>query len=121
MLVIRPLNWPMISGLPIIDPGHRGAQARWKSKTAGEELMLNCVMTRRHVHAAALAVAALLGLAGPRAAIAADPIVIGSVQDLTGPVATLGQYGKRGVDLAIAEVNAAGGVNGRPIELVSLN
>lgn len=52
---------------------------------------------------------------------AADPIVIGSVLDLTGPVATLGEYAKRGVDIAVAEVNAAGGVKGRPIELVSLN
>jgi len=52
---------------------------------------------------------------------AADPIVIGSVLDLSGPVATLGQYAKRGVDIAVAEVNKAGGVKGRPIELVSLN
>lgn len=52
---------------------------------------------------------------------AADPVVIGLVLDLTGPVATLGQYAKRGVDIALAEVNAAGGVNGRPLEIVSLN
>jgi branched-chain amino acid transport system substrate-binding protein len=52
---------------------------------------------------------------------AADPIVIGSILDLTGPVATLGEYAKRGVDIAIKEVNDAGGVKGRPLELVSLN
>jgi len=52
---------------------------------------------------------------------AADPIVIGSVLDLTGPVATLGEYAKRGVDIAIKEINDAGGVKGRPLELVSLN
>lgn len=50
-----------------------------------------------------------------------DRLVIGSVMDLTGPVATLAQYTKRGVDIALAEVNAAGGVNGKPVELVSLN
>jgi branched-chain amino acid transport system substrate-binding protein len=50
-----------------------------------------------------------------------EKIVIGSVMDLTGPVATLAQYTKRGVDIAIAEVNAAGGVNGQPVELISLN
>jgi branched-chain amino acid transport system substrate-binding protein len=66
-----------------------------------------------------MAIAAAVGLVQP--ARAADPIVIGAVQDLTGPVATLGQYGKRGIDIAIAEINAAGGVNGRPVELVSLN
>jgi branched-chain amino acid transport system substrate-binding protein len=82
--------------------------------------MLNRVTARRRACAVAiLAIAAVLGCAD--AARSADPIIIGSVQDLTGPVATLGQYGKRGVDIAIAEVNAAGGVNGRPIELVSLN
>ena len=82
--------------------------------------MLNSLTGRRQICAAGfVAIAAALGCVSP--ALSADPIVIGSVQDLTGPVATLGQYGKRGVDLAIAEVNAAGGVNGRPIELVSLN
>jgi branched-chain amino acid transport system substrate-binding protein len=82
--------------------------------------MLNRMLARRHSCAlAGLAALALFGYAQPTRA--ADPIVIGSVQDLTGPVATLGQYGKRGVDLAIAEVNAAGGVNGRLLELVSLN
>src|ERR1700753_4069829 len=50
-----------------------------------------------------------------------DKIVIGSVMDLTGPVSTLAQYTKRGVDIALAEVNAAGGINGKPVELVSLN
>jgi branched-chain amino acid transport system substrate-binding protein len=68
--------------------------------------------------AAATVMSAAL-LLGP--ARAADPIVIGSVLDLSGPVATLGQYAKRGVDIAIAEVNKAGGVKGRLLELVSLN
>jgi len=52
---------------------------------------------------------------------AAEPILIGSVMDLTGPVATLGQYAKRGADVAVKEINAEGGINGRPIELVSMN
>ena len=52
---------------------------------------------------------------------AADPINIGSVMDLSGPVATLGQYAKRGADVAVKEINAAGGINGRPLELISLN
>jgi branched-chain amino acid transport system substrate-binding protein len=68
--------------------------------------------------AAAVAMSAALLVPPARAA---DPIVIGSVLDLSGPVATLGQYAKRGVDIAIAEVNGAGGVNGRLLELVSLN
>lgn len=52
---------------------------------------------------------------------AAEPIVIGSVLDLTGPVGPLGEYAKRGIDIALAEVNAAGGVKGRPLKIESLN
>jgi branched-chain amino acid transport system substrate-binding protein len=82
--------------------------------------MLDRLASRRRAFAlGALVIGAMCGSTWP--AFSADPIVVGSVQDLTGPVATLGQYGKRGVDIAIAEVNAAGGINGRPIELVSLN
>ena len=68
--------------------------------------------------AAATVMGAALLLAPARAG---DPIVIGSVLDLSGPVATLGQYAKRGVDIAIAEVNKGGGVKGRLVELDSLN
>lgn len=82
--------------------------------------MLSWCITRRHAQVlAAAAIASATWWAAPTRA--AEPIVIGAVQDLTGPVATLGQFGKRGIDIAIAEVNAAGGINGRSIELVSLN
>jgi branched-chain amino acid transport system substrate-binding protein len=75
---------------------------------------------RRFVLACGLAAFAAASLSIPPAH-AQDRLVIGSVMDLTGPVATLAQYAKRGVDIALAEVNAAGGVNGKPVELVSLN
>jgi branched-chain amino acid transport system substrate-binding protein len=52
---------------------------------------------------------------------AQEPIRIGAILDQTGPVAPLGQYTRVGIDMAVAEVNAAGGVRGRPIELVALN
>ncbi len=52
---------------------------------------------------------------------AADPIRIGSIMDLSGPVATLGQYAKRGADIALKEINDGGGINGHPLEFVSLN
>jgi branched-chain amino acid transport system substrate-binding protein len=70
------------------------------------------------LRAAGVFAAAAISLGAARAA---EPIYIGSVMDLTGPVATLGQYAKRGADVAVAQVNAAGGINGRPIELVSMN
>ena len=50
---------------------------------------------------------------------AADPIKIGMVIPLTGSIAELGKYGIQGAKLAIEEVNQAGGVLGRPLELVT--
>lgn len=54
---------------------------------------------------------------GTRPAAEAD-IPIGLYGSLTGATATFGQSTKDGVDLATAEVNAAGGVLGKPIRLI---
>jgi branched-chain amino acid transport system substrate-binding protein len=66
--------------------------------------------------------AALFGIAVaialPTAIKAADPIKIGVVAPLTGPIADAGRYGVQGARLAVEEVNKAGGVLGRPLELV---
>ncbi len=57
-------------------------------------------------------------------ALAADPgltdteIVIGDVEPLTGPPALLGVAASIGHKIAIAEVNSAGGINGRKIKYV---
>jgi branched-chain amino acid transport system substrate-binding protein len=47
------------------------------------------------------------------------PIVIGSIGSLTGPEATFGVSTRDGIQLAVEEVNAAGGVKGRRIELLA--
>ena len=47
-----------------------------------------------------------------------DPILIGAVYPLTGSVAAIGQNIKKGIEFAVEEINAAGGVKGRPIEIV---
>ncbi|CAN5624465.1 ABC transporter substrate-binding protein [soil metagenome] len=47
-----------------------------------------------------------------------DTIKVGVYGDLTGPTASFGQSTKNGVELAVAEINAAGGVNGKKIELI---
>src|SRR5580704_9440385 len=52
------------------------------------------------------------------AAQAADPIKVGMVAPLTGPGAESGRFGIQGAKLAVEEVNKAGGVLGRPLELV---
>ena len=50
-----------------------------------------------------------------------DTIKIGSLAPLTGPVSVYGIAASNGVKLAIEEINAAGGVNGKLIELVLLD
>jgi branched-chain amino acid transport system substrate-binding protein len=57
------------------------------------------------------------GEAGGGAA-ASDEIVIGEYGSLTGPQATFGLSTKNGVDMAIAEVNAAGGVLGKQVRVI---
>lgn len=47
-----------------------------------------------------------------------EPIRIGFVADLTGNQAELGVQERNGVQLAVEKINAAGGVVGRPIELI---
>jgi len=62
--------------------------------------------------------ALLLTLATTAALSAAEPIVIGEFASLTGKEAGFGQTSHQGVVLAIEEINAAGGVLGRPLKLV---
>jgi len=49
----------------------------------------------------------------------ADAIKVGEYASLTGKEASFGQYSHNGVALAVEEINARGGVLGRPIELIS--
>ena len=67
---------------------------------------------------AALAAAALFALAscGKKES---DSITIGGIFPLSGNVSVYGVECKNGIDLAIEEINAAGGVNGKKFVLVS--
>ena len=47
-----------------------------------------------------------------------EPIRLGFIGGLSGRVADLGVAGRNGVQLAVEQRNAAGGINGRPVELV---
>jgi branched-chain amino acid transport system substrate-binding protein len=60
----------------------------------------------------------VLGCALALPVLAADPIRVGLVDELTGPQAEAGVLTMKGTRLAIDEINAAGGVMGRHIELV---
>ncbi|MDR1278274.1 MAG: ABC transporter substrate-binding protein, partial [Treponema sp.] len=61
--------------------------------------------------------AALLIFSGCKAK--SDDITIGGIFPLSGPVAVYGVEARNGIELAIEEINAAGGVNGSKIALVS--
>jgi ABC-type branched-subunit amino acid transport system substrate-binding protein len=67
---------------------------------------------------AGLAAAAALGMAGAGSALAQQPIKIAFLSSLSGPFTPWGILVRDGMKLAAAEINAAGGVNGRPIEIV---
>lgn len=86
-------------------------------------------MNRRAITAISLVAAASLALAGCGSSGSSsessgsgdnstDPIKIGAVLSLTGGAASYGEMAKGGLDLGVAEINAAGGVNGRPLEIL---
>jgi branched-chain amino acid transport system substrate-binding protein len=47
-----------------------------------------------------------------------SPYLIGFVGDLTGRMSEMGTANKRGMDIAIEAINAAGGINGRPLKAI---
>jgi len=49
---------------------------------------------------------------------AAEPVVIGSISPLTGTNAVQGLDMKRGEQMALEEINAAGGICGRPLKII---
>ena len=65
-----------------------------------------------------LSAIAVACLAGCGAAQAAEPIKIGAVLPFSGGVELYGAQAKLGLDVAAAEINAAGGILGRPVEIV---
>ena len=62
--------------------------------------------------------AGLLIAGMPVSSQAAEPVVIGSISPLTGTNAVQGLDMKRGEELALEEINAAGGIGGRPLKII---
>ncbi|MEP9369089.1 ABC transporter substrate-binding protein [Xanthobacter sp. VNH20] len=81
--------------------------------------ILSAPLPRRRV-LQGLGAAALVGGVGMPAIVKAqaDTITFGHLTPLTGFLGPLGAYGQMGVQLAVEEINAAGGVNGRKINLI---
>jgi branched-chain amino acid transport system substrate-binding protein len=73
-------------------------------------------LTRRQ--ALASAAAAIASTVAKPAIAAKEPILIGYLPALTGPSSSTGIGINRGVQLAVQEINAAGGIDGRQIELI---
>ena len=68
-----------------------------------------------------VAMAATLALAGLSAqaqqGVSKDTITLGTIQDLSGPVAGLGKPARLGLQLRVDEINGQGGIHGRKIGL----
>ena len=76
-------------------------------------------LSRRSLMKAAAGSALLAGIGAPAIVRAqGDAIRIGHLTPLTGFLGPLGEYAQMGVKLSLDEVNAAGGVLGRKVELV---
>ena len=69
--------------------------------------------------------AALAGLvAGPAGAASAPsgpPVQIGAILSISGPYAPLGEPERNAIQVAVADVNATGGINGRPLQVQILD
>src|SRR5215471_12781566 len=75
-------------------------------------------ITRRQALLSTGAAVAVAGIAKPAIA-AKDPIQVGYLPALTGPSSSTGIGINRGLQLAVQEINAAGGIGGRQIELIT--
>ena len=69
------------------------------------------------------ALAAALALAGGAASaeqqgVSKSEIVVGSIQDLSGPIAGFGKQVRLGMMLRVDEINEQGGINGRKLKLL---
>lgn len=81
----------------------------------------------RRLFALALVLTTSFGLAacgsgddegGGEATGGSDPIKIGSLFSVTGPPAVVGDKMRKGLELAVAEINEGGGIDGRKLEVV---
>ena len=75
-------------------------------------------INRRRVLAAGVAGAGAIGAHGLLRA-QGTPIKIGHLTPMTGFLGALGEYATAGIKMAVEEINAGGGLLGRPIELIT--
>lgn len=74
---------------------------------------------KRTLTALAVALAAPLALAQATQGVTKDEIIVGSIQDLSGPIAGFGKQLRQGMQLRIDELNERGGkIHGRKLRLL---
>ncbi|RYF64496.1 MAG: ABC transporter substrate-binding protein, partial [Comamonadaceae bacterium] len=66
---------------------------------------------------AVMAMAAAPALAQQGQGVSKDEIRIGTIQDLSGPLAGFGKQARNGMQLRVDEINEQGGINGRKLKL----
>src|SRR5678816_1065106 len=74
--------------------------------------------TWRAALAATLGLAVFGALAAEQQGVSKNEIVIGSIQDLSGPIAGFGKQVRLGMMLRVDEINEQGGINGRKLKLL---
>ncbi|HEV8020394.1 MAG TPA: ABC transporter substrate-binding protein [Candidatus Lustribacter sp.] len=77
--------------------------------------------TLRHVVCSALLLAIFIAPAGAALKPTGTPVTIGAILSITGPYAPLGEPERNGIQIAVADVNATGGINGHPLQVTILD
>lgn len=95
---------------------HHATPAEPGSTGSGPDLSRRRFLAASTALAAGAAVPA--GLFGRAVSAAAAPVRIGAIGSLTGAVSVWGRVLKEGAELAVEEINAAGGILGRPVQLI---
>jgi branched-chain amino acid transport system substrate-binding protein len=71
------------------------------------------------LHLLAAALAATAGVAAAQQqGVSPTEVVIGSIQDLSGPIAAYGKQARQGMAMRVDEINAQGGIGGRKVKLL---
>ena len=73
-------------------------------------------MMRKHFVVALVIPVVLIGLVMAAPAWPAKTVKVGFVYIMSGPFSAYGQFAKKGAQLAVEEINAAGGINGKKVE-----
>ena len=73
-------------------------------------------MKKKHSISTLVVFFALICLVMAPAASAAKTVKVGFVYIISGPFSAYGQFAKQGAELAVDEINAAGGINGHTVE-----